>query len=178
MIPQNSENGHFSKLEYGGGAYQETYKYITTQPLGDRKKGFGTRDAKRRDEFSSAVRTEQYRTTIKKENDMVARGSEKLQDTLQDILARRTSTAPEATSKYAIDVPKFDIGRTRVTPFDPKSTKDTYYKFDSTQEKRFGDYKPASLSFGDGTWDYPYKPPQHGGKSETKNFFDKSHLVV
>jgi hypothetical protein len=42
-------------------------------------------------------------------------------------------------------VPRYDIGRTRETPFDPRSKKDAYYKFDGTQEKRLGCHRPISL---------------------------------
>lgn len=79
---------------------------------------------------------------------------------------------------YSNQVPRYDIGRTRVTPFDPKSKKDAYYKFDGTQEKRLGNHKPISTEVGDAAWTLTYKPPNHGGKSEVKNFFDKSHLSV
>lgn len=165
-------------MQYGGGGYLETIKYIQTQPLDSRKKGFGTKDAKRRDEFANAVRTEQYRATIIKENEIVQKGSVKLQDTLTKLLAERASTAPAETSRYAVgEVPRYDIGRARVTPFDPKSIKDTHYKFDHTADKKFGDTRPASCDVGDGAWSFSYKPPSFGGRSETKNFFDKSHMV-
>jgi hypothetical protein len=34
------------------------------------------------------------------------------------------------------------------------------------------------IKVGDSAWSLTYKPPSHGGKSEVKNFFDKSHLSV
>jgi hypothetical protein len=44
---------------------------------------------------------------------------------------------------------------------------------------RFGEtVKPVSYDIGNYAWETPYKPPSHGGKSEVKNFFDKSHLNV
>ena len=79
---------------------------------------------------------------------------------------------------YSDSVPQYDIGRTRVTPFDPKSKSDTFYKFEDIQAKRLGTYRPVSLDVGDGAWNIVYKPPSHRGKSEVKNFFDKSHLSV
>lgn len=183
MLPVNAENGNFSKLQYAAGGYQEANKYTTTQPLDARKKGFGSHDAKRRDEFANAIRTEQYRSTIAKESVVTAKGSEKLQETLSKIMSERAQTtgsmslssSSSSGFNYSSSVPQYDIGRTRVTPFDPKSIKDTYYKF-SGGERRLGDYRPTSSEFGDGAWDIQYKPPQFGGRSETKNFLDKSHL--
>ncbi len=54
----NEENGYFTKTVYKAGGYSDAIRYVTTQPLDSRKKGFGTKDAKRRDEFSNAIRTE------------------------------------------------------------------------------------------------------------------------
>lgn len=52
----------------------------------------------------------------------------------------------------------------------------TYFNLCSN---RFGETaKPASYEIGNCAWETPYKPPSHGGKSEVKNFFDKSHLNV
>lgn len=72
MIPPNEENGNFSKIKYMPDGYKEVNKYITTQPLDKRKRGFGTKDAHRRDEFANAIRTEQYRESINKEKRMMA----------------------------------------------------------------------------------------------------------
>lgn len=177
MVPNNAENGHFSKLEYRGGGYQECIKYIDAQPRDNRKKGFGSKDAKRRDEFANAIRTEQYRTTITKESVVLQKGSKNLQETLTKILDERAASAPE-TNKPEKRIPQYDIGRARVTEFDPKSIKDTYYRFDKDKGKRLGDFRPMSADLGDGAWNVNYKPPTFGGKSETKNFFDKSHLVA
>ena len=50
----------FSKTAYPD-PYIEAELYIKTQPLDTRKKGFGSKDASKRGEFSSFIRTEQYR---------------------------------------------------------------------------------------------------------------------
>ncbi len=85
----------------------------------------------------------------------------------------------ESTFSYNNRVAQYDIGRARITEFNPKSNKDTYYNFDNERPKRFGDVpKPVSYNIGDNAWDVHYKPPSHGGKSEVKNFFDKSHLSI
>lgn len=191
QIPVNEENGYFSKTVYKAGGYLEGTRYKDSQPLDQRKRGFGTKDAKRRDEFSNAIRTEQYRETIRKESELLSKGSEALQDELNRIMAERGSstvkTAPSfdktlssdsAEFSYESQVPQYDIGRTRITSFNPKTIKDNFYQFNTNRSKRFGSFRPSSCDVGDSAWDIVYKPPANGGKSETKNFFDKSHLSV
>jgi hypothetical protein len=197
MVPQNAENGHFGKLHYAGGGYLEATRYINAQPLDARKKGFGSHDAKRRDEFSNANRTEQFRATIAKESQATAKSSEQLQKTLAVLMEQRAHQAelngsgnqsPNSTGtstisgtadfSYSSLVPQYDIGRARVTPFDPKSIKDTYYRFSTDRAKRTGDHKSTSNDYGDGSWQDNYTPPTFGGRSETKNFLDNSHLTT
>jgi hypothetical protein len=197
MVPQNAENGHFGKLHYAGGGYLEATRYINAQPLDARKKGFGSHDAKRRDEFSNANRTEQFRATIAKESQATAKSSEQLQKTLAVLMEQRAHQAelngsgnqsPNSTGtstisgtadfSYSSLVPQYDIGRARVTPFDPKSIKDTYYRFSTDRAKRTGDHKSTSNDYGDGSWQVNYKPPTFGGRSETNILLDNSNLTT
>lgn len=166
----------------------DTIKYITTQPLDQRKKGFGTKDANKRDEFCNDIRTEQYRETLRKEKSLNAESSEVLQMKLTKMLDERNTLRESLrksgalddmslTSKYSQKVHTYDIGRTRVTEFDPRSTKDQYYHFDGTHGRFVGEGpKPVSYDIGDNAWSVHYRPPQYGGRSEVKNFYDKSHL--
>jgi hypothetical protein len=182
VIAQNAENGNFSKLSYVAEGYFETNKYITTQPLDKRKLGFGTKDAHRRDEFSNDIRTEQYRETLRKEKLLTAETPEAVKEKLTKMLATRAAydtTLGFENSSRKEKIYQFDIGRSRATAFDPKSIKDTYYKFDTEKGRHFGDtVKPISSDIGDDAWNIHYKPPSFGGKSEVKNFYDKSHLNV
>jgi len=185
MNPVNAENGNFGKLTYQPEGYKETIKYITTQPLETRKNGFCSKDASRRDEFANFIRTSQYRETIIKEKAIMQRTDtaelERLieQRAKADMERSLNGTFNSTSSIYSEKVPQYDIGRNRITPFDPKGTKDRFYKFDDERPKRFGETpKPASYDIGSCAWETPYKPPSHGGKSEVKNFFDKSHLNV
>lgn len=195
QIPKNSDNhGNFSKIEYKSAGFQEDIKYINKQPLESRKKGFGSHDADRRDEFSSSIRTEQYRETLRKEMAKTGKKSKELEEEIERMrkeideeynheMSRYKEGNLNATNdsvnfSYDSSVPLFDIGRTRVTQFDPKASKDTFYRFQSEREKRLGSTKPVSYTIGEGSWTVTYKPPQHGGKSEVKNFFDRSHLTV
>ena len=61
-------NAHFTAYKpqkYQGTPYNDTLGYLKAQPLDSRKNGFGSKDAHKRDEFLSALRTEQYRETLK-----------------------------------------------------------------------------------------------------------------
>jgi hypothetical protein len=200
MIPKNAENGHFSKITYVSGGYSQPIKY--KQLEGDERKGFGfgSKDASKTDEFTSTMRTEQYRSLIRRESDVLRKTTERnLQEITRVLDERLASTnssiashelsmrSPGSTSSlspsrtgfnYSENVPQYDIGRTRVTPFDHKSKSDSFYKFEDSQGKRLGTHRPVSLDVGDGSWNITYKPPTHGGRSEVKNFFDKSHLSV
>jgi len=50
-------------------------------------------------------------------------------------------------------------------------------KYDSTHGRFTGEgSKPVSYDIGDSAWSVHYKPPVYGGRSEVKNFYDKSHL--
>jgi hypothetical protein len=176
----------FTKLKYPEkNEYIEDTRYALSQPLDKRKLGFGSHDAKRRDEFSNATRTEQYRATIKREKGNSDRTADQLQDSLRALIEERAANgAPESTTQsgggfsYSDTCMQYDIGRTRVTEFDPKSNRDKYYKFSNERERRYGGIKPVSAQIGDGCWRYNYQPPMHGGRSEVKNFVDKGHLVV
>jgi hypothetical protein len=185
MIPQNQENGLFAKKTYAPEGYKESIKYIASQPLEQRKNGFGTKDASRRDEFSNNIRTEQYRETLRKEK-LLAENPEELQEKLDKMMAERASIDAQTrelesrrTFSNTKNVHQYDIGRSQVTQFDPRATKDTFYKFDPNQDKFLGTMTaPVSNDIGRGAWDVHYKPPSFGGKSEVKNFYDKSHLSI
>lgn len=182
-MPQNGENGHFAKKTYVPEGYKEGIKYTSTQPLEGRKRGFGTKDASKRDEFSNNIRTEQYRETLRKEM-FFGEGPEVIKEKLTRLLADRASgdstmLQDSGRRTFSCTVRQFDIGRSQVTDFDPKSIKDTYYKFDTEHDKFVGAMtKPVSQDIGNAAWEVPYKPPTFGGRSETRNFYDKSHLNI
>lgn len=141
--------------------------YLSTQPLDKRTKGFGSRDASRRDEFTSAIRTEQYRQSIRKEMQTFANTKEIPDDELD-----RAQTAPPAMLLSASGTLRretlYDIGRTKVTEFDPKSTKDRFYKSSPNRDRRLGHFQPTSTVIGQAAWNTEYKPPTFGASSLVK----------
>ena len=111
------------------------------QPMDKRKNGFGTKDASKTDEFCNAIRMEQYRHQLKTELKLLSRGQAERDAELERMLEnRKTSSATTMTSTFSLDnVPLYDIGRTRVTEYDPKSKKDSFYKFKQENDKCLGE---------------------------------------
>lgn len=195
--PKNEGDGNFTKVVYHPDEYKDGIKYITTQPLDGRKNGFGTKDAKKRDEFSNYIRTEQYRETIHKEKKFTDAAALTIGEKMKNLLSTEgdevaakiaenekmmTLNKPMmATTKtlpnYGERVSQYDIGRTRVNDFNPKTSKDSYYNFHDERDKRLTD-KPVCTEVGAAAWSVTYQPPRYGGKSSLKHFDDKSHLNV
>ena len=181
----NAENGNFSKLTYSSSAFKETNGYLQSQPLDKRPKefAFGSHDASRRDEFASNIATEQYRQTLKTEAMYMNKNMNK--DALAASNAFKDTGPQSPPPKMILSASGtmrretlYDIGRNKVTDFDPKSTRDRFYKTVSDREKVNGSYRPTSTIVGDAAWETEYKPPSHGAASLVKNFFDNSHLKV
>jgi hypothetical protein len=178
----NAENGNFSKLTYSSSAFKESNGYLQSQPLDKRPKefAFGSHDASRRDEFASNIATEQYRQTLKTEALYMNKNANK--ELLETMKETDPSSPPPKMLESASGTMRrealYDIGRNKVTDFDPKSTRDRFYKTVSDRQKCNGTYRPTSTMVGDAAWDTEYKPPSHGAASLVKNFFDNSHLKV
>lgn len=175
-IPQNSDGwGHFTKITYQNGGISEVYKYkdLAAKETGF---GFGSKDASKRDEFSNAMRTEQYRDTLRREQRITTKQTERDLQKLEELKKRMDETMPRVEpGRRQL---QYDIGRTVTTDFDPKKRSDSYYKFNADTGKRMGNSRPVSADYGDGAWNVRAKNPQFGGVSATRTFYDKSHLTV
>lgn len=142
--------------------------YLTSQPLDKRQKGFGSKDASRRDEFTSSVRTEQYRQSIRTELGVLKHTSELNNN---DELERAKTAPPKMLLSASGTLRReclYDIGRTKVTEFDPKAIKDRFYKSSPDKERQLGPYQPSSTIVGQSAWNTEYKPPSHGAASLVK----------
>lgn len=182
MRPMNAENGNFSKLTYSSSPFKDSTGYLASQPLDKRPKdfAFGSHDASRRDEFSSNIATEQYRQTLRTEAMHMKRHMKKeLEDPFNDS-EPATKDPPmilSASGTWRRET-LYDVGRSKVTEFDPKSTRDRFYKTVADREKKIGTYRPTSTVVGESAWNTEYKPPAFGAASSVKNFYDHSHLKV
>lgn len=169
MLPNNAEDGNFSKLTYSPSPFKETVSYLTTQPLESRQKGFGTHDAHKIDEFTMTTRAEQHRENVNKEfvNIVGKQNLKELISNQEEALQRHLlMTAPASTQfPYGQRVPTYDIGRTRVTPVNPKATRDRYYKYATDRQKEMGPFRPTSVNVGRYAWECEYKSPELGYKT-------------
>eukprot|EP01029_Cantina_marsupialis_P029557 TRINITY_DN781839_c0_g1_i1.p1 TRINITY_DN781839_c0_g1~~TRINITY_DN781839_c0_g1_i1.p1 ORF type:complete len:210 (-),score=64.77 TRINITY_DN781839_c0_g1_i1:256-885(-) len=158
--------GYFSKINYKPEPYVDSNLYIKKQPLDSRKNGFGSKDCSKRDEFTLHIRTEQYRELLKGETKKMKSPGETMRFT-QDMNKTQPSR-PE--SKL------FDIGRSVVTDFCPKCSRETWHCPHKTQqvEKKLGGASLTSQEFGYDCGEVA--KPGFGRKSETKSFYDRSHL--
>jgi len=175
--PKNTSGGggHFEKMTYSSSSYNDKTTYTKDQPNDSRKLGFGSHDAARRGEFTTSVRTEQYREQLVCEATKVNKSGsgdalDALADEFEDVTPKKKSFL-------------YDIGRSTQTEFDPKSSKDTYYnalecKSRIRPERNNGSYQISSQAVGQGTknLDHSTCKPQHGHIKATKTFFDKSHI--
>ena len=154
--------------------------YHKSQPPDQRKKGFGSRDATKFDEFSQTIRTEQYRDTLKKEQRII--NAKKDHAAEAALVAKYDAAEAERRAKEG---PSFlyDIGRGKTTQFDPKATKDSFYKpkekYSLDKPINLGPYMTASRDIGAAAWTVAKKRPvPKGAVSGVKDFFDNSHLEI
>ena len=129
--------GYFSPFSYATDSYQDSNKYIVTQPRDGRKLGFGTHDANRRDEFTLDIRAKQYRQLMQQEKNYERLYVSKRQQ-------QRVQSAPTggkgsdaldrlvaSTTYFQSSIPalQYDIGRTVAgsTPDCAKCERDTFY---------------------------------------------------
>jgi hypothetical protein len=179
--PKNSSGdvGYFDKLIHKGGVYVDRTKYIDTQPIDKRSMGFCSRDASRRDEFTTNIKTEQYREQLKCELTVANR--------LTKAAPKQAWAANKGKKTFPAGLKEtkhlFDIGRKNETAFDPKSACDTFYnalqcKSRNRGERRTGGAYISSQEVGDGiaALDHGAWKPKHGLRHATKEFYDRSHV--
>jgi len=171
--PKNPSGGvgAFDKFTYSVGGSKDSEVYLKSQPLDQRKLGFGSKDAFKCGEFTnvkgSAILTEKIHTEMRRQVRDV--------DSLDEEVAK---VSPRRAAKHL-----YDIGRNNITEFDPKSSSDKYYnaiecKSRIRADRNNGSYIVASQKVGAGTkgLDHSTCKPKHGHIKATKQFFDKSHL--
>ncbi len=118
----------FGKIEFKPTGYAEVNHYHVKDDSRYEKRGFGSKDPFRRDEFANGKRTEQYRESIRKEKYMLSKHANKIDEKVNELLAERERIMAESTrtlrtqSATAARAPQtqFDIGRSCVTDFNPK----------------------------------------------------------
>jgi hypothetical protein len=141
-LKSGQTEGYFAKMKYVTDTYQDTKRYMQIEPLPTRKNGFGSRDAKRRDEFSSDVRTRQWREKLASEKcytdlpaeEIAAIAAKPASDPIEEAKKRATTYYARYADKpqlfqTKVSFYKYDIGRTETTstPICNKCSRDTFY---------------------------------------------------
>lgn len=165
---------------------ENTEQYTKTQPLDQRKLGFGSHDAFKRGEFTSTKATERYRDVLRNEAKLLAKKGSVPPSKASNVVAREP---PKDKFGKPLKEPSFlyDIGRGQVTPYTPHSSYDSFYKVPKHAPvkpelkgkdpvRRLGSHRPMSTSFGEHAWSHKYDKPEYGIVSFVEKFYDRCHL--
>lgn len=194
--PKNAADGMFSKITYQPDKYSEsTELYSKTQPLDKRQKGFGSRDAFKRDEFMNTKATERWRSCLRNEAKLLRRQSQQ-SDKEND--SSSSSSCPTFLNSREPPKDKFgeplsepgflyDIGRTHCTPYTPATLSDSFYKVPKHAPvdpklkgldpiRRLGSHKTMNSVIGESAWTHKYGKPEFGAVNCVKKFYDRGHL--
>ena len=160
MFQKDITFGPFGKL-------QEANKYRNVK----REKGFGTSDAMKRDQFTSNMETERYRTMLDTEKMIQRRtvikatevGKVTYDDRLGELIVELEQKEREYQDKLGLtakideekkkdaarrELFQYDYGRKQFTDFNPRKHCDTYYNFDGEKGKRYGKAHSTTLQHG------------------------------
>ena len=131
--PNNAVFDREHKWLFRGEKYVDRTSYLTSQPPDQRKKGFYSSDASRRDEFSQDIETQKWRERIKTEMEFTERFArrreEELTDEERETFARLAAEGKQRRWTHAPDF-LFDLGKEAtggVTPYEMKDARDTWY---------------------------------------------------
>jgi hypothetical protein len=153
--------------------YRMQVKYLETQPPDKRRRGFGSGDAFKTDEFTNVIRTETYREQLKREK--------KITDAR---FFEEKSAANESKQNIAMEEEKDEIDNTLFST--THSTKPDVYgkarlKALRQKERNVGFHRLASRDYGllcdDKKIIFSAKA-KFGSVDCTAQFFDKGHLGV
>lgn len=200
--------GYFEEFKYATDNYQDTNGYRVTQPRSNRKLGFGSLDAHRRDEFTLDIRAQQYKELLDREKYFTSKYSQDqtnreekekretgdLTDTT-DSLDRLTrsqsfsfsssSSSSTNPSAFQTQVPSllYDIGKDGgTTPICNKCSRETFYckhRVNTSGSKSLRRKGPLKTSSEIvGAEIKTISKPQLGRKSQLKDFYDNNHLSV
>ena len=177
--------GYFSKLVYQHEEYFQQIPYTKTQPLDQRKLGFGSKDAFKTDEFTNTIATEVYRDTLRKEMKMKKR-SDKL---LAERRAKLGENEPEAIriAKEELEAEKEETETPTLYDLVHDPSLETYGSerkaqlLPKTRLMRFGGRKPMSYDIGfkcDDPKTISRNRATCGIEHATASFFDGGHMQL
>ena len=125
--PKEGVAGMFGRPEYKGEPYVDSNIYLKQVPLDKRKKGFGSRDIAKRDEFTLHIRTEQYRELLNGEQKIEQKRKESEKAVAAPVdedvkpvagAGMRTSSTDYGYGCDEVQAPKFGVRSEMSTFFD------------------------------------------------------------
>jgi len=134
-----------------GDKYKMQTLYLKTQPLAQRKTGFLSSDAHRRDEYTNTCRTEQYRWALGREAAMVKLHQRKARASTAPAAVKKAPALSELAPEFKTPHHLYDIGKgDAVTKFSQKLHRDMWYhtQRDPKKPRNLGDYMPSSYEIG------------------------------
>jgi len=144
-LPNNALFAREHTWLYGGEKYIDRTMYINTQPPDQRKKGFYSSDARRRDEFTLDIETQKWRERIGTEMIFAERARKMQEDKMtpeERAEAERVAREPPPhrwthAPKYLFDLGKEVTGGT--TPYEMKDARDTWFSKERVKQLNDGE---------------------------------------
>lgn len=179
----------FGGYKYMPTKYQQSNPYFVTQPPEKRKLGFGSHDAVKRDEFSNQIATEQYRETLRHENQSTKKGK----------LAAAKAAAKAAAAAGTDVLDPIEIAQAELAALQNKRVVEEKTLYDRIftvehdsmvgkscsrhQALNRGPLKTTNAGFGEGcdartTAKSGKASSQYGRINVTKDFYNCNHLHV
>lgn len=193
-LKSGQTEGYFAPITYKSDAYKQNNMYLQSQPRGGRRLGFGSGDARRRDEFMHELRALQYKELLRREyaftNKFAREAVNKVQGgggSLRGGPMYESMRDPALPPLFQTQVTHqlYDIGRTGngTTPICNRCSRETFYckhrvgRGEFTARRK-GLLNTSSEVVGSGLTEDCITKPQHGIRSQIKEFFDQNHLHV
>lgn len=178
------QQGYFSKLVYQHEEYFQQIPYTKTQPLDQRKLGFGSKDAFKTDEFTNTIATEVYRDTLRKEQKMKRRSDLILQKRREKLgeaepEARRLARE-EMEAQQNEDAPTlYDLTHDDSLQIYGSERKAKLFPKDRLMN--LGHHKPMSYDIGfkcDDAKTISMNKASCGNSNATSQFYDSGHMQL
>lgn len=192
---EGQTEGYFTPFTYKTDVYHAYNSYLKKQPRNTRKLGFGSFDARRRDEFMLDIRAQQYKELLRQEYGYVSRFAKEAAQREDEAAAAGADIKPPPRQYEAPRDPSlpplfqtqvtrhlYDIGKDGgVTPICTRCARETFYcphRVGRGAEtlRRKGLLNTSAEVYGSGV--RGATKPEHGRRSHIKEFFDRNHLHV
>jgi hypothetical protein len=162
----------FSKTTYATAPFVDAAGYLKAQPRDSRKNGFGSSDAKRRDEFTLTIATSRYREQLQTEKRFLDKGMPKTAGETHNKPSRPASAPLRRSKAHVFDMAKGagddsrdDVGRRR-----------PHFTATARARKAMGAWSTSSSVIGAAKEVQQPQRPEFAGASSIRGFYDIGHV--